>query len=172
VSGGFAGVYPVLRTLEERGQVRRGYFVEGLGAAQFARVGAVDLLRAPVEPTALVLQAVDPAQPYGASLPWPRVAEGRGPSRSVGAWVVLVDGVLRAFVERGGRRLTVFDDPADPSVPPARWAEALAGLVDTGRVGRLRLEAADGVPVTTSPWAPALRAAGFVDGYQGLSLGT
>ena len=172
VSGGFAGVYPVLRTLEERGQVRRGYFVEGLGAAQFARVGAVDLLRAPVEPTALVLQAVDPAQPYGASLPWPRVAEGRGPSRSVGAWVVLVDGVLRAFVERGGRRLTVFDDPADPSVPPARWAEALAGLVDTGRVGRLRLETADGVPVTTSPWAPALRAAGFVDGYQGLSLGT
>ena len=172
VAGGFAGVYPVLRTLEERGQVRRGYFVEGLGGAQFAQPGAVDRLRAPASPTVLVLSAVDPAQPWGAALPWPRVEGGRGPSRTVGARVVLVDGSLRAFVERGGRRLMVFDDPQQPEVRPQRWADALVGLVDDGRVDRLRIETVGGVPAATSPWAPALRAAGFVDGYHGLSVGT
>jgi len=182
VTGGFAGVYPVLRTLEERGQVRRGYFVEGLGAAQFALPGAVDLLRgmpAPDRrrPEVLALSAVDPAQPYGAALPWPRIegqppGDRRGPSRSVGAWVVLVDGALRVFVERGGRRLLVLDDPADPTVAPAVWADALAGLVRSGRLGRLRLETVDGLPATGSPWAEALRGAGFVDGYAGLSFGS
>jgi len=172
VAGGFAGVYPVLRTLEERGSVRRGYFIEGLGAAQFAGAGAVDRLRARPEPTAIALSAVDPAQPYGAALPWPRLSEGRGPSRTVGAWVVLVDGLLRAFLERGGRRLIVLDDPGDPAVPPARWAEAIVDLVGTGRMGRLRLETIDGQPWASSPWAPALRSAGFVDGYAGLSFGT
>ncbi|MBU6216526.1 MAG: DEAD/DEAH box helicase, partial [Acidobacteria bacterium] len=167
------------RTMEERGQVRRGYFVEGLGGAQFALAGAVDLLRSAAaadgdrsrRPVAVALSAVDPAQPYGASLPWPRVADGRGPSRSVGAWVVLVDGALRAFVERSGRRLLVVDDPHDPMVDPALWAAALVDLVRNGRIDRLRVETVDGLPASGSPWADALRAAGFVDGYAGLSVG-
>ena len=179
VTGGFAGVYPVLRTMEERGQVRRGYFVEGLGGAQFALAGAVDLLRSAAaavgdrsrRPVAVALSAVDPAQPYGASLPWPRVADGRGPSRSVGAWVALVDGALRAFIERSGRRLLVVDDPDDPMVDPALWAAALVDLVRNGRIDRLRIETVDGLPASGSPWADALRAAGFVDGYAGLSVG-
>jgi ATP-dependent Lhr-like helicase len=179
LSGGFAGVYPVLRTMEERGQVRRGYFVEGLGGAQFALAGAVDLLRSAAVsgddrgrvPEAVALSAVDPAQPYGASLPWPRVADGRGPSRSVGAWVVLVDGALRAFVERSGRRLLVVDDPDDPVGDPAVWASCLVDLVRSGRIDRLRIETIDGLPAAGSPWAQILRSAGFADGYSGLSVG-
>jgi ATP-dependent Lhr-like helicase len=179
LAGGFAGVYPVLRTMEERGQVRRGYFVEGLGGAQFALAGAVDLLRSAAvsgdvrgrEAVAVALSAVDPAQPYGASLPWPRVADGRGPSRSVGAWVVLVDGALRVFIERSGRRLLVVDDPDDPAVDPAVWAPCVVDLVRSGRIDRLRVETVDGLPAAGSPWADVLRAAGFTDGYSGLSVG-
>jgi ATP-dependent helicase Lhr and Lhr-like helicase len=185
--GGFAGVYPVLKLLEERGQVRRGYFVDGLGAAQFASPGAVDRLRAaqrrpgeePVERLpweappddsdavdTWVLAATDPAQPYGAALPWP---ESTGhPARAVGAFVVLVDGEACALLERGGKRLLVF--PAAAAHP--EWADALAGLVSSGRVRRLRIESVDGAPVATSPCADLLRAAGFVEGYRGLTLGT
>jgi ATP-dependent helicase Lhr and Lhr-like helicase len=185
--GGFAGVYPVLKLLEERGQVRRGYFVDGLGAAQFAKPGAVDLLRAagersldvpsprmpwdPVDdpgegPDTWVLAATDPAQPYGAALPWPGSA-GQ-PARAVGAFVVMVGGEACAYLERGGRRLLTFPAAADH---PA-WVEVLAGLVDDGRVRRLRIEAIDAVPAATSGHADALRAAGFADGYKGLTRGS
>ncbi len=190
--GGFAGVYPVLKLLEERGQVRRGYFVDGLGAAQFAKPGAVDLLRAaartddgseadplqrhamPWEPAApatdapveLVLAATDPAQPYGAALPWP---ESSGhPARAVGAYVVLIDGTACAYLERGGTSVLTFPGAAEHE----RWPSVLAQLVRTGRVRRLRVQSVDGVSVASSEVVDELAAAGFVDGYKGMTLGT
>src|SRR6185369_1580344 len=108
VPGGFGLLYPVLKALEENGRVRRGYFVAGLGATQFALPGALDLLRSmrdtPEEPEIAVMSATDPANPYGATLKWPASAAyaaparqthdaahapsaGRGPTRTVGATV-------------------------------------------------------------------------------------
>jgi len=163
--GGFAGVYPVLKALEERGEIRRGYFVAGLGAAQFALGGAVDRLRAAREDAGgegVVLAATDPAQPYGAALPWPESA-GR-PARQAGAHVVLVGGVLVAFLERGGHSLSTF--ASTPEHP--EWAPLLQGLVDRGRYRSLEIRKVDGAPVLESPCAEVLRAAGFKDGYKGL----
>jgi ATP-dependent Lhr-like helicase len=175
--GGFAGVYPVLKAMEERGAVRRGYFVAGLGAAQFALPGAVDRLRAvrqaqgdersgdrDDDAAPLLLAATDPAQPYGAALPWPESA-GR-PARSAGAGVVLVDGEPAVWLERGGRSLVTF--PA-ASAEPA-WADALAGIVRSGRRRSLEIGKVDGLPVRESPVADQLRAVGFQEGYKGLVL--
>jgi ATP-dependent Lhr-like helicase len=108
--------------------------------------------------------ATDPAQPYGAAIPWPS-SNGR-PSRSTGAFVVIVDGEACAFVERGGRRLITF--PAATGHP--EWVEALASLVHQGRSGRLRLERIDDAPAAASEHAAALRSVGFVEGYKGLTL--
>ncbi|GIU88738.1 MAG: DEAD/DEAH box helicase [Acidimicrobiia bacterium] len=172
VAGGFAAVYPVLRALEEAGRARRGWFVAGLGAAQFASPGAVDRLRSfrrtdPDGPAALVLAATDPAQPYGAALAWPetRAAAGRRLARAAGAVVVLVDGELAAYVERGGRAVLTFGD-----VPAPVWAGALVDAHKAGRIGRLTVERVDDEPARTSPVADALRVAGFADGYKGLTL--
>lgn len=185
IEGGFAGVYPVLKILEERGQIRRGYFVEGLGAAQFAEVGAVDLLRSDDasesasgpetdpyrrvriadEPRSIVLAATDPAQPYGAALPWPE--SSGSPSRSIGAYVVIVDGEACVYLERGGRKLLTF--PAAGNIP--QWPRALAGLVGSGRVKRLQISTIDGASTTGSPWEDALIEAGFAQGYRGLTCG-
>jgi ATP-dependent Lhr-like helicase len=168
VPGGFAGVYGVLKSMEESGKVRRGYFVAGMGAAQFAHPGAVDRLRAARDPEeerdaeALVLAATDPAQPYGAALPWPDTA-GR-PARAAGAFVVLAGGRPVAFLERGARSVLTFG--SDPS----QWTDAVAGLVKDGRLRRIELQRIDGVPIGESPLADALRATGFVDGYRGLIL--
>ncbi len=169
VDGGFAAVYPVLKALEERGQVRRGYFVSGLGAAQFAVPGAVDRLRANRDPaeddtTARVLAATDPAQPFGAALPWPE-NPGR-PARAAGAYVVLVAGEPVAYLERGGRSLVIFG--AAERHP--HWAEALAELVKDGRVRKLEIAKVDGEPAAQSAVADHLRAAGFVESYRGLTL--
>jgi ATP-dependent Lhr-like helicase len=171
IEGGFAGVYPVLKALEERGTVRRGYFVAGLGAAQFAVPGAVDRLRSARDPmrepdagAVVVLAATDPAQPYGAALPWPPT-DGR-PARSAGALVVLVDGEAAVFVERGGRSLLTF--PA--ALVDPRWAEALAGHVRSGRRRSFEVAKIDGGPARESPMAEVLRSAGFADGYKGLVL--
>jgi len=218
VPGGFAGVYPVLRALEERGMVRRGYFIVGLGGAQFASPGAVDRLRqhresperlvAPalgagvtglatpatgvpglMTPAAratgeqasgvgaagfvaagtavpglgvVVLAATDPAQPYGAALPWPNTA-GR-PSRSAGAYVVLADGEPMVFVERGGRSLVTFEGALyDPPV----WIPALRSLVTGGRLRHLELAKIDGERATGSALGEALVANGFSPGYKG-----
>jgi ATP-dependent Lhr-like helicase len=166
--GGFAGVYPVLKALEERGEVRRGYFVAGLGAAQFALPGAVDRLRAAREPDSedepVVLAAVDPAQPYGAALPWPD-SEGR-PVRAAGAHVVLRNGVPLVEVERGGRSLVTFpaavDDPG--------WIGAIQALVKNGRLAKLEIGKVDGTPVRETPWAARLEAAGFASGYRGMTF--
>ena len=182
IAGGFAGVYPVLKALEERGSVRRGYFVAGLGAAQFALPGAVDRLRSAREPRrrdalegrdgrggsdvddVVVLAATDPAQPYGGALPWPPT-EGR-PARAAGALVVLVDGEAAAYVEKGGRSLATF--PA--AVVDGRWADALATVVRSGRRRSLELAKVDGAPARESPHADLLREGGFADGYKGLIL--
>jgi len=167
VPGGFAGVYPVLKTMEESGTVRRGYFVSGLGAAQFASPGAVDRLRslrnASPEAAVATLAAADPAQPYGAALAWPDSA-GR-PSRSAGAYVLLRDGRPVAFLERGARTLATFGED-----DPAGWADALAAIAKDGRVRRIELRQIDGIAAGDHPAAEALRAAGFVDGYRGLTL--
>ena len=168
--GGFAGVYPVLKALEERGQVRRGYFVAGLGAAQFAVAGAVDRLRAEREGgngdgdlPPVVLAATDPAQPYGAALPWPE-NEGR-PARAAGALTVLADGAALAYLERGAHRLLRF--PA--GLVDDRWADALAGLVDQGRVRSLELRTIDGAPAHEADASvlQALERAGFKAAYKG-----
>ncbi len=187
VEGGFAGVYTILRALEERGEVRRGYFVAGLGGAQFALPGAVDRLRAfrevdrppPAagndpwdEPgvvaapaPALVLAATDPAQPYGAALPWPD-STGR-PARAAGAMVVVGDGAPLVYLERGGRSLVTFEPGREQ---PRRWADALTRLVKDGRVGKLELATIDGTPTAETPWQGPLLAAGFQQGYRGLVL--
>ena len=163
--GGFAGVYPVLKALEDRGELRRGYFVSGLGAAQFALPGAVDRLRAAREPDEkvrnIVLAATDPAQPYGAALPWPESA-GR-PARQAGAHVLLVDGHLVAYLERGGHSVATFEATADHP----DWPEHLKRLVDDGRYRSLEIRKIDGEVAGDSPWRPALEAAGYRDGYKG-----
>ena len=165
--GGFAGVYPVLKAMEESGQVRRGYFVAGLGAAQFAHPGAVDRLRSVREPPAttevLTLAAADPAQPYGAALPWPD-NPGR-PARAAGAYLVLVDGAPAAFLERGAKTLVTFSGP-----DPGAWVDALAGLAKDGSVRRIELRRIDGLPAGEHAVATALREVGFTDGYRGLIL--
>ncbi|HYO20069.1 MAG TPA: crosslink repair DNA glycosylase YcaQ family protein, partial [Dermatophilaceae bacterium] len=213
VAGGFAGVYRVLAAAEESGRVRRGYFVEGLGAAQFATTGAVDRLRAQSRPlpdgpepfgdkrqdsapSATVLAASDPANPYGAALGWPaRVTEvsdkaegpgvttkpgpvsgqtsgttsGHKPGRKAGALVVLVDGALTLYVERGGKTLLSWTD--EPALLQSA-ADALALAVREGALGRLTVEKADGASVLRPdhPLAAALAAAGFHATPRGLRL--
>jgi ATP-dependent Lhr-like helicase len=237
VPGGFAAVYPVLRAMEETGQCRRGYFVEGLGAAQFALPGAVDRMRAmagdlvagpagdgagsggaaagatgasrwsrsgggPGDPAeadpwsrpggqadaapwgrpgkqadsdrrsrTVVLAAADPAQPYGAALPWPsrpeETATSHRPGRKAGAVVVLHAGELALYVERGGKTLLSWTDDPAVLVP---CAHALAAAVRDGALGRMTVEKADGGAVHDSPLAAALSAAGFRATPRGLRL--
>jgi ATP-dependent Lhr-like helicase len=160
-TGGFAGVYPVLRAMEEAGRVRRGYFVAGLGGAQFALAGGVDRLRAarPEEDAgsqALVLAATDPANPYGVALPWPV----KGPQRAAGAYLVLLDGVPSLYLERGGRAVITLREYDGSWEAPA--VEALSGLVGGGRLRRLALERFD------EELGPVLRSAGFVPSPRGL----
>ncbi|MQA80220.1 MAG: ATP-dependent helicase [Streptosporangiales bacterium] len=179
VPGGFAAVYRVLRAFEDTGRCRRGYFVEGLGAAQFATPGAVDRLRLAGDPrgdddrrqVALALPATDPANPYGAALPWPdrpgESAAGHRPGRKAGALVVTLRGRLVLYVERGGRTLLSWTD--DPEVlQPA--VDALALAVRDGHLGKLSVERADGGSVRDSPLADALRTAGFHATPKGLRL--
>ena len=176
VRGGYAAVYGVLKVLEERGQVRRGYFVAGLGAAQFALPGAVDRLRAAREVpdvdlhpelavAPVVLAATDPAQPYGAALAWPPTP-GR-PARAVGAAVVLRAGVPLVWFDRRSGHVVTFPAAAtDPS-----WAEALAVLVKEGRARSVEVRKVDGEAVAAgSCAADALRTAGFVEGYRGWAV--
>jgi ATP-dependent Lhr-like helicase len=210
--GGFAAVYRVLSAFEDAGRARRGYFVESLGAAQFAVPGAVDRLRAIAaaqrdaaaapswapardgsrddrdgrpsagapsrassgQAAAVVLAAADPANPFGAALPWPprpgaaaEVPAGHRPGRKAGALVVLVDGELVLYVERGGRSLLSWT--ADDQV--TRLAvDALARAVVDGSLGRLTVEKADGAAVTSSALGAALTRAGFQPTPRGLQL--
>jgi ATP-dependent Lhr-like helicase len=171
-------VYPVLRELEDQGRVRRGYFIEGLGGAQFALPGAVERLRAlrgdldrGVASEAVVLAAADPANPYGAALPWPRRGDDdRRPfPRVPGAFVVLRDGEPLLYLERGGRTLQTLPGFDAPGAADAGLA-ALTALIGRGRLRSLRVERVDGEQVAASPHAPRLAAAGFRPGYRGYSL--
>ena len=207
VAGGFAAVYRVLTAFEDAGRCRRGYFVDGLGAAQFALPGAVDRLRRDKPdrlrlstpetdadlPRAVVLAATDPANPYGATLAWPAAPpaasatppssetaaaepgrrDGHRPGRKAGALVVLVDGDLAIYVERGGKTLLSFAPSATDTTPEdfIRIAvEALALAVRDGWLGRLDVERANGRSVWQSPLGAALEAAGFRATPKGLRL--
>lgn len=175
VIGGFAGVYGVLKLLEERGNVRRGYFVEGLGAAQFAATGAVDRLRDvrrsrddalsddPV--SAIVLASTDPAQPYGSMLPWP-ATDGR-PTRSAGTLVVLHDGEPLAWVDPRSHHLVTFPRTLERS----EWADALASLVKDGRRKSLEVRKVNGEQLAHDhPIVAQLERVGFVTSYRGWVL--
>ncbi len=166
IAGGYGAVYGELKALETLGLCRRGYFVEGLGGAQFALGGAVERLRElrprdDDEPEPLVLAAADPAQPYGAVLSWPKRAGARA-ARVAGAYVVLLSGRPALFVERGGRSMVPLQDPE------AEWLRiALAALVDHARRfsrKRLAVERFDGEPVSESEFLPLLIEAGFLAG--------
>ncbi len=178
IVGGFAGIYPVLRALEEAGRIRRGYFVAGLGAAQFAQAGALDRLRAVRDVDAEsgprrvhLLAASDPANPYGAALPWPRRsdADRRPFQRAAGAYVSLVDGEAVFYLERGGRSLQSFPAAADAIVAGAALA-SLAALVADRRVRELVITKVDGEAIGDSPRKSSLLEAGFQPGYRGLAL--
>jgi ATP-dependent Lhr-like helicase len=180
VEGGFSAAYRVLSAFEESGQARRGYVVEGLGAAQFAMDGAVDRLRAlssardrqePAQGKArtVVLAAADPASAYGAALPWPEqpTAVTHRPGRKAGALVVLVDGELALYVERGGKTLLCWT--TEETYLQAA-ADALALAVREGALGRLTVERTNGESALTSPLGRALEAAGFHATPRGLRL--
>ena len=174
--GGFAAVYKVLSAFEDSGRCRRGYFVEGLGAAQFGTAGAIDRLRTFSEvddggkPSSVCLAATDPANPYGAALPWPEGDGGHRPGRKAGALVVLVDGDLVLYVERGGRTLLTWSEDADRLGPATA---SLAEAARRGSLGRLTVERADGAALLgggSTPLRQALDAAGFVATPRGLRL--
>jgi ATP-dependent Lhr-like helicase len=172
VPGGFSALYPELSQLETLGVARRGYFVEGLGGAQFALPGAVERLRSQPtgEPAPVVLSAVDPAQPYGAALPWPERSSGdsRRLARTAGAHVVLSDGEPILYVERGGRGLQRLVGADDPRIEPA--LVAIVEQVRAGRIKRLALEKIDGEPALGSPLSPVLVALGFQEGPRRITL--
>jgi ATP-dependent helicase Lhr and Lhr-like helicase len=178
-AGGFAAVYKVLSAFEESGRCRRGYFVEGLGAAQFGTAGAIDRLRTFTEPAgehdkpeAVTLAATDPANPFGAALPWPEreTSGGHRPGRKAGALVVLVDGELTLYVERGGRTLLTWSEDA-ALLRPAALSLSEAGR--RGALGRMTVEKADGEQILgggSTPLREALDAAGFISTPRGLRL--
>jgi ATP-dependent Lhr-like helicase len=194
VPGGFGLLYKVLSRLEESGRTRRGYFIEHLGAAQFSVPATVDRLRghtrdtdldavhadsaagpgAPARvPAALALAATDPANPYGAALPWPALeaapdspaATGHRPGRKAGAVVVLVDGALCLYVERGGKTVLAFTDDAGALTAAAR---ALVSALRTARVDKMSMERANGMPVLDSTLGSALLEAGFYSSPSGI----
>jgi ATP-dependent Lhr-like helicase len=188
IKGGFALLYDSFAKLETLGVCRRGYFLEGMGGAQFALPGAVERLRAGRPSLArnsarsdaqgeadkregvcertLVIAAADPAQPYGAALPWPkRERQDRRPARVAGAYVVIVEDEPVLYVERGGRGLVTLGE-----APPGEALRALAEAVRAGRVGRLALERIDGRPAIASPLAQELIDLGFHSGPRKLTL--
>jgi ATP-dependent Lhr-like helicase len=174
IKGGFAMLYDTLCNLETLGVCRRGYFIEGMGGAQFALPGAVERLRAgrstapgSERERTLVIAAADPAQPYGAALAWPkREGQDRRPSRVAGAHVVLVDDVPALYVERGGRGLLTLAEPEVLS----EALRALADAVRAGRVAKLALERIDGQPAIASQLAQTLLELGFHSGPRRLTL--
>ncbi|MBC7633623.1 ATP-dependent helicase [Aeromicrobium sp.] len=178
--GGFAAIYRVLRELEQTGACLRGYYIETLGAAQFAAPATVDRMRGHstdpeddrvADVKALTLAATDPANPFGAALPWPErsadEATRHRPARKAGSLVVIHDGRLVLYLERGGKKVLVFND--DP-VRLAAAAASLAATVRGKRISRLTIETATGQPVASSPLGDALVEAGFERVVKGLRL--
>jgi ATP-dependent Lhr-like helicase len=169
IPGGFSTLYGELGNLELLGTARRGYFVEGLGGAQFALPGAVERLRSLPEADGsyLLLAATDPANPYGASLPWPKLEGGRRPGRTPGAYLLLRDGEPLVFVERGGRgvlRLRAFEEGELQAAMAALSAE-----VSAGHLPKLAIEKVDGEAVIGSGHEQALIGAGFSRGPRKLT---
>jgi ATP-dependent Lhr-like helicase len=168
VPGGFSTLYPELGNLELLGTARRGYFVEGLGGAQFALPGAVERLRSlpATDGSFVVLAATDPANPYGAALPWPKLEGARRPARAPGAYVLLRDGEPLAYVERGGRGILRL-----ARIEGDELGEAMAALADAvaaGTIPKLGIERVDGEPVIGSGAEEALVTAGFSRGPRKL----
>lgn len=172
--GGFSAVYPVLKAMEDAGRVRRGYFVEGLGAAQFCLPGAAERVRGerelPDEPVAVVLAATDPAQPYGATLPWPRREDDsrKAYQRVAGARVVLIDGTPVLYLDRAHRGLLTFPAAAEQDVALLALLALARDSVSLGSKG-LSVERVDGVPAIESELAALLREAGFAQGFRGFT---
>jgi ATP-dependent helicase Lhr and Lhr-like helicase len=169
--GGFSSLYDSFTALETLGVCQRGYFVEGLGGAQFALPGAAERLRSQSdddEAPPVVLAATDPAQPYGGVLRWPK-RDARSPARQAGAHVVLAGAEPVIYVERGGRGLQVLVDDDDPRLTPA--IEALAAAVERGRIRKLGVEKVNGEPVLGTPWEELLLELGFRAGPRRLTIG-
>ncbi|GAA4673952.1 ATP-dependent helicase [Gordonia humi] len=174
IDGGFSRMYKALTVFEDSGQVRRGYYIEGLGGAQFAAGHTVDRLRDEVDVPrdrrfeAVLIASTDPANPYGAALDWPsREDSGHRPGRKAGAVVVLVAGELIAFIERGGKTVLTFTDDADSL---ASAAGEVVAAVRAGRVPRIHIDQVDGQPVLTTDFGLALREAGFSSTPRGLRM--
>ncbi len=195
VAGGFSAVYQALKAMEDRGRIRRGYFVTGLGAAQFATPEALDTLRSlrepPDEPKTVAIAATDPANPYGAVVKWPVIAgskeqdpayekerisagaeAGRGPTRTVGSIVILVDGSAAAYLRRGERELLLFLPEAEPQRSrvgreAARMLRLVAAAREEGRRGML-IEEINGAPATAHPAARLFVDEGFASTGMGL----
>jgi ATP-dependent helicase Lhr and Lhr-like helicase len=179
IYGGFSAVYDVLKALEDAGRVRRGYFVGGVGATQFALPAALELMRSlretPDDPEVLVLAATDPANPYGTMLKWPVLegneAAGRGPTRTVGAQVVFVNGALAAYIPRGGRQLLAYvsEDEPQRSAIAKPLASRLAAIARGEEVrGGLLIEEINGIPAAEHPLAAFLLGADFYPSAMGL----
>jgi len=188
IAGGFSAVYDVLKALEDAGRVRRGYFVGGVGATQFALPAALDLLRSlrevPEEPEAVLLAATDPANPYGTTLSWPAFAKGtagkpgdvdseagRQPTRTVGALVVLVNGALAAYIPRGAREIVAYlpDDEPARSTTGRALARELAALARDDHRG-LFIAEINGLDPALHPLAPFLIEAGFHPSPMGFQM--
>jgi ATP-dependent Lhr-like helicase len=175
ITGGFGAVYDVLKALEDAGKIRRGYFVAGVGATQFALPAAVDLLRSfretPDSPDVILLSATDPANPYGTLLGWPEDDKdgSRRTTRSVGSLVVLVNGALGAYISRGARQLLVFlpEDEPTRSITARAVAERLAVLA---RESGLLIAEVNGLPTADHPLAPFLANAGFYPSALGFMM--
>ena len=161
--GGFSALYPVLSHMEETGRIRRGYFVEGLGGSQFALPGAVDRLRGPGEDSLVVLAATDPANPFGAVLPWPDAVDARL-ARDAGAYVLLLGGRLVGYLDKGRRGLTLLERTPELF---GLLSRALAEVAARHR--RLTLMTVDGEPATNSPLAVPLSEWGFATAPRGLT---
>ena len=182
IFGGFSAVYDVLKAMEDAGRIRRGYFVSNVGATQFALPAALELLRAmkepPDEPETIVMSATDPANPYGTMLKWPATSAadgpaGRGPTRTVGSLVVLVNGALAAYISRGARQILVFlpeDEPARSTVGRALATQLV--VIARGEEGRggLLVGEINGAPASQHPFAPFLVEAGFYSSPMGFMM--
>ncbi|MGI9585328.1 MAG: Lhr family helicase, partial [Acidimicrobiia bacterium] len=160
VPGGFSGLYRALSSLEDIGSVRRGYFVEGMGGAQFALPGAVERIRMAPDTTRIVLDSTDPANPYGSSLPWPDT-DGK-PERRAGATVLLEAGLPVAWLDKSGRRVVTFGAPPDET--------ASAILILSEQRSRSTVAEIDRIDVRDHTLAPLLQASGFAPGYKGFTV--
>jgi ATP-dependent Lhr-like helicase len=179
ISGGFSPLYKVLSALEETGRVRRGYFIEGLSGAQFARPGTIDRIRdaQPAEeipgvtPPIERLPAVDPANPWGAALPWPETGGGQSgrPKRVPGAWLLLHQGQPVLYLGPRGRQLITFPSGLSPERVRSAAFAALQSLPKLARRGTLLIEKIDGRAVAESPYLAELLEAGFVNDYRGVA---